>query len=246
MDSPTNPVRSPQPGWIAFAESRRIADGSPGDVAAGLKAFAGKHPTTPFLVFDRVTSQPIELDLRGTLAAILKRLPLPPPPAPPAEDTPDEPRLPGRPKLGVVAREVTLLPRHWEWLGTQPGGASAALRKLVEHERRASQERDRVRAAQESAYRFMNAMAGNEPGYEEATRALFAGNLERLRANMSRWPADVRRHALELAASGTSQEKRGPRDDSDRGITRPVLPLETAQVPGREAARERPERPGEV
>jgi hypothetical protein len=115
------------------------------------------------------------------------------------EDTAAAPRGPGRPKLGVVAREVTLLPRHWEWLATQPGGASITLRRLVEHAKRASTGKDRVRRSQSAAYRFMSAMAGDEPGFEEATRALFAGNLDRFNTLVEGWPRDVRDHARRLA-----------------------------------------------
>jgi hypothetical protein len=110
-----------------------------------------------------------------------------------------EKRQPGRPKLGVVAREVTLLPRHWQWLNAQPGGASVTLRKLVELARRSTRDSDRARQAQEAAYRFMTAMAGNEPGYEEATRALFAADRERYEALIRNWPMDVRTYATALA-----------------------------------------------
>jgi hypothetical protein len=110
------------------------------------------------------------------------------------------PRSPGRPKLGVVAREVTLLPRHWEWLNRQPGGASVALRKLVEDARRVNEGRDGVRRAQEVAYRFMSTIAGDLPGFEEATRALFARDRSRFGENTLSWPADVREHASKLAA----------------------------------------------
>ena len=92
------------------------------------------------------------------------------------------PRGRGRPKLGVVAREVTLLPRHWDWLNSQSGGASVALRKLVEAARLAGDDKDRTRHAQEAAYRFMTALAGNLPGYEEATRALYAADPARFDA----------------------------------------------------------------
>jgi hypothetical protein len=114
-----------------------------------------------------------------------------------AEDEP--PRGPGRPRLGVVAREVTLLPRHWEWLGEQPGGASAALRRIVDEARRGSHDKDRVRKAQEAAYRFLSAMAGDLPGFEEANRALFAGDAARFEREVAGWPSDVRDHATTLA-----------------------------------------------
>ena len=128
----------------------------------------------------------MEIDFRGTVDDVVGRLV-------------EVPRGPGRPRLGVVAREVTLLPRHWEWLNGQPGGASSALRRLVDEARRTSATRDRVRRAQEAAYRFMVAMAGNEPGFEESTRALFGGNRPRFNELIEAWPADVREHARVLA-----------------------------------------------
>ncbi|WP_193087797.1 DUF2239 family protein [Advenella sp. FME57] len=105
----------------------------------------------------------------------------------------------GRPKLGVISREVTLLPRHWEWLAAQPGGASVALRKLVEAARLRNTDRDARRAAQERAYHFMLALGGDLPGYEEATRALFADDMAALKTHVAGWPDDVRTHALMLA-----------------------------------------------
>ncbi|MEA2888759.1 MAG: uncharacterized protein QOD11_3119, partial [Bradyrhizobium sp.] len=106
-----------------------------------------------------------------------------------------------RPKLGVVAREVTLLPRHWEWLTTQPGGASVSLRKLVEAARRANGDKDRSRAARDAAYHFMSAMAGNLPGFEEASRALFTDEPRRFSSLISAWPDDIRDHIVRLAFS---------------------------------------------
>jgi hypothetical protein len=108
--------------------------------------------------------------------------------------------------LGVVAREVTLLPRHWDWLNGQPGGASVALRKLVEEARRVNESKDRARRSHEAAYRFMSAMAGNLPGFEEATRALFANDPERLEGLIRVWPKDIRTHLVRLVQeSGLSQ-----------------------------------------
>lgn len=198
-----------QTSWIAFARSKCIASGAPRDVATAVKTFVDANATDSVLVFDARTSLPVEIDLRGSLSAVLKRLPVPQEqPAPPEIPQKTSSARRGRPKLGVVAREVTLLPRHWEWLAAQPGGASVTLRKLVEQARRASADADRLRQAQEAAYRFMNAIAGNEPGYEEATRALFAGDLGRLRECLAQWPRDVRNHTLSLAkaAVGKSEE----------------------------------------
>ncbi|MCC6390620.1 MAG: DUF2239 family protein, partial [Bryobacterales bacterium] len=163
-----------------------------------------RDPQAQILIFDDVTSRLIELDFRGTPAQALERIAGKPPAASGPET---EPRRPGRPKLGVVAREVTLLPRHWDWLATQPGGASVALRKLVENARTANAEKDRLRRAQEAAYRFLSAMAGNEPGFEEALRALFANSASRFEAMIEPWPADIRDHAKRLAAAAFLKSK---------------------------------------
>jgi uncharacterized protein len=194
---------------IAFEGVRCIAQGHSKDVALAVKKVIERGEQAPVLVFDMVTSQPVEFDLRGTPNDVIARL---------AEsettlaqkaevgaeaEAEDEeaPRGRGRPKLGVVAREVTLLPRHWDWLNSQSGGASVALRKLVEAARLASDDKDRVRHAQEALYRFMTSLAGNLPGYEEATRALYAGDATRFAASIAKWPADVRAHATKLASS---------------------------------------------
>ena len=110
----------------------------------------------------------------------------------------------GRPKLGVVGREVTLLPRHWDWLAEQPGGASVALRKLIDAERKSRDFRELERKAQEVTYRFMSALAGNLPGFDDASRALFAGNREAFAEATEAWPADVRDHARWLMTGGTA------------------------------------------
>ena len=168
-----------------FQSFSKVASGSPSQVAVFLK-----DNSQGFLVFDDQTGRQIDLDTRGTPEEISVRY---------ADQTAPEQRGRGRPKLGVVAREVTLLPRHWDWLNSQPGGASVALRKLVEEARRASGGRDRVRAAQDAAYRFMSAIAGNLPGFEEATRALFAHDRRRFGDLIAGWPPDVRDYAIELA-----------------------------------------------
>ncbi|HZF36976.1 MAG TPA: DUF2239 family protein [Candidatus Angelobacter sp.] len=185
---------------IAFAGARCIAAGDLAEVALKAKE-ALDRGRGPILLFDAVTSEPIDLDFRGTPADLLKRLARSVGPVSvPAGPENNARRGPGRPKLGVVAREVTLLPRHWAWLTEQPGGASVALRKLVEQARRDNDGRDRIRRAQESAYRFMSAMAGDRPGFEEATRALFAGDRARFDRLVKPWPADIRSHAGKLAA----------------------------------------------
>jgi hypothetical protein len=184
----------------AFEGSRRIAAGEVAEVALKVKKVVDRGPRGPVLVFDDTTSESIELDLRGTVEEVARRLAAQAPAARPPEPAPEEARGPGRPKLGVVAREITLLPRHWEWLARQPGGASVTLRKLVEEARKAGAGKERVRQAQDAAYRFMSVMAGDRPGFEEATRALFAGKQGRFEELVEGWPADVREHARKLAA----------------------------------------------
>jgi hypothetical protein len=185
----------------AFAGHRRLATGSLRDVALAVKRASDRGAAAPILVFDDATGSPIELDLRGAEAEVLARLA--PLPSTSPETAPDAaPRGRGRPRLGVVAREVTLLPRHWEWLGAQPGGASVALRRLVEEARRASAPHDELRRAREAAYRVMHAIAGDLPRFDEAARALFAGDAQRFGEQVSAWPPDVRDHLTMLAFRG--------------------------------------------
>lgn len=191
------------PAYIAFEGSQRLASGALEAVALKVKEASDAHPLARIMVFHAATSELIDFDCRGTPEQVLRRLkPLAQDP-PPAAKAPAPERAanagPGRPRLGVVAREVTLLPRHWEWLSSQTGGASVALRKLVEQARRASSTSDRVRQAQEASYRFMSAMAGNLDGFEEAARALFAGDRVRFDTLADLWPADVREHLQQLA-----------------------------------------------
>ena len=187
----------------AFSGKRLVASGGLLKVALKAQEAANRDRFAQVLIFDDVTSNLVEVDLRGTPDDLSRRIAETESAAVPANEpapADGEVRKPGRPRLGVVAREVTLLPRHWEWLASQPGGASVALRKLVEQARKANQGTDRVRIAQEAAYRFMSAMCGNEPGFEEANRALFAGNQERFAQVVEPWPSDLRDHAINLAS----------------------------------------------
>ena len=192
-------ISAAHPFCTAFEGHRSVASGALSDVVAATKAVLDQGGSLPVLIFDDATSELVEIDFRGSLSKVLGRLPkavaVPEP-----EPEPGEPRGRGRPKLGVTAREVTLLPRHWEWLNAQPGGASVALRRLVEKARTANEGRDRVRRAQEVCYKFMSAMAGDMPGFEEASRALFAGNAAGFDDRISAWPAGVRDHLRKLAA----------------------------------------------
>jgi hypothetical protein len=188
---------------VGFQGTKRIGFGGLDKIALQVKELFDQGTSEPLLIFDDVTSEVIDLDLGGTAEEILRRVTGDAP-----ETSCDTQRGPGRPRLGVVAREITLLPRHWEWLNRQPGGASVALRKLVEEARRANAAGDRVREAREAVYRFISAMAGNEPGFEEATRALFAGNSGRFEELVRGWPVDIQDQAKKLAAVAQGEPMR--------------------------------------
>jgi hypothetical protein len=195
----------------AFAGTRRIAFGDLAKVALKAKVVWDRDKWAQVLIFDDATSALIEVDFRGTAREVLRRITKTVNAAAPAvaEQPVTASRGPGRPRLGVVAREVTLLPRHWDWLASQPGGASVALRKLVEQARQSHRGQDAWRKAQESAYRFLSAMAGNEPGFEEAIRALFANQPRRFQEIVQTWPRDIRDHSKKLAAAVFQEEKYG-------------------------------------
>ena len=179
-------IPSSVPTYTAFAAHTRIAGGSMADIA---EALARLRPEPPLWVFDDGTGAPVDappLPQHAGHLPVAAASVAPPPGA-------------GRPRLGVVAREVTLLPRHWDWLAAQPGGASVALRRLVDEARKVSAGDDRRRAAQETTYRFLQAMAGDAPGFEEVARALFAADDARFHAGIAAWPDDVREHAEWLA-----------------------------------------------
>jgi hypothetical protein len=186
------------PACIAFEGGKRLAAGAVADVALAIRTRGAARQ--PILVFDYDTGRQIELDLRGTDRDIRARHAAATPRR--EEEAPEAVRRgPGRPKLGVVPREVTLLPRHWDWLGAQPGGASVALRKLIDEARRTRGRADNLRTRQEAAYRFMSAIAGNLPRYEDATRALFAADAVAFSKLTEAWPADIRDHARHLAGA---------------------------------------------
>jgi len=172
----------------AFQGARRIAGGPALEVA--LAAWEVARSGAPVLIFDDATGRVVDLDLSGSADAVVARY---------APVEADDGRPVGRPKLGVVAREVTLLPRHWDWLATQPGGASAALRRLVDEARKAGVETDRARVARERGYRFLQAVAGDFPGYEEALRALFARDDAAFRERVAAWPTDIVDYGAKLA-----------------------------------------------
>lgn len=170
--------------WTVFEGPHHLATGSLAEAAIAARGAADRGGQTAASVFDNATGKPIDLDLRGSAEDVAARY------AEPARGR-------GRPKLGVAAREVTLLPRHWDWLATQPGGASVALRRLVEQARKA--DRGQRRARLDCAYRFASAMAGDQPGFEAAIRALYAGERATFEVLIAAWPDDIAVHAVRLA-----------------------------------------------
>jgi len=173
--------------YAAFAGTKVIAEGDLKTMLTGTKAHIDRRGADGVLIFVDQTGEQVDFDFRGSVEDVLRRA---------------EPRAtktgPGRPKLGVVSREVTLMPRHWEWLEQQPNGISAALRRLVDNARKQAPNKADARRVIDAAGRFMWAMAGNFPSFEEASRALFAKDGKRFASLIRRWPKDVRQHLLKL------------------------------------------------
>lgn len=209
----TEPANKP---CTAFQGTRRLASGPLADVVLSVQAAAERNPNEAILVFDDANGRVIDLDLRGSSADVIARLSQ----AHPAmsgrfrsanktsenKDEGAEPRGRGRPKLGVVSREITLLPAQWDWLAAQPEGASSIIRKLVDEARRNTGAQQK-KAAQEATYQFMLAIAGDRAGYEEATRALFAHDYPKLEQLIKKWPQDIKAYILQLSAPAASISK---------------------------------------
>jgi len=209
--------------FVVFVGMSRVAAGTLAEAAAGAKRALDRNGETGVLVFNAVTGEVVDLDLRGTEAEVVSRY------------TPSGAVATrrGRPKLGVVAREVTLLPRHWEWLASQPGGASVGLRKLVETARKLDAEAGSARALVEAAYRFMSAMAGDLPGFEGAARDLFAGDCNGLRRRIRNWPPDVGDQVLCYLFVGEKEASHGDRalnQTADENRPLPSRPSVSKQV----------------
>ena len=195
--------------YTGFAGHRLIASGELMEVALKAKEWRDQGERAPLLIFEDDTGALVDLDFQGSREALLTSLARKKARAEAPEKEPEETRRagPGRPKLGVVSREISLLPRHWEWLNGQPGGASVTLRKLVEEALREGQGAARARRAQEAAYRVMYTLAGDFPGFEEASRAFFAKDAERFAQLIQPWPEDVRHHLQKRVASAFQHER---------------------------------------
>ena len=172
--------------YTAFAGWRRVARGTLAEMLRGAKTYSdaktehGGKEEESLLIFEDQTGKQVDFDMRGSVEEVIARV------------TPKS--GPGRPKLGVTSREISLLPRHWQWLERQPQGASAALRRLVDAARQKDGGETEKRGRIDAAGRFMTALAGNFPGFEEAYRALYAQDRARLEHLIDSWPTDVRQY----------------------------------------------------
>ena len=181
----------------AFSNNQAIATGVVQDVAIKVKAELESNPNLQVLFFDDSTGEEFDLDLRGSHEEIEERIINQFPEQGESEQSESDPeenkphKGPGRPKLNVVSREVTLQPRHWSWLKKQPSSASSVLRRLVDEARRANLEKEKHDACQEAVYSFISAVAGDLPGYEEAIRCLFNSDYRRFDQLISSWPNDI-------------------------------------------------------
>lgn len=191
--------------FTGFSGSEQIASGDLATVAVALKPLHDAGRPAILILHDE-RGEPVDVDFSGSPEELAERLR--------RGSTAAVPQRAGRgrPRLGVTAREVTLLPRHWDWLSQQPGGASAALRRLVDAARRTDEGAHRSRQARDAAYRAMHVLAGDLPGFEEAARALFAGDMAGVLLRMERWPLGIRTYLqsrLEVAARLESGETDG-------------------------------------
>lgn len=184
----------------AFEGQRCVAAGDLVSVVQKLKQVTDENGTLPILIFEDATSAVIEVDLRGPVEEIIENL-LRRKRNSVVVGLSSQKRSPGRPKLGVIAREVTLLPGQWDWLDAQSGGASAALRRLVHEAKKGSEEKGSARQSQDAVYKFMTAMAGDLPGFEEALRAFYRKDQTRFAELIKPWPRDIRAHVKKLVAA---------------------------------------------
>jgi len=184
--------------FTAFAGDRLIVSGELKVTLLATKRRMDKGAHAPILIFDDSTGKQVDFDFRGTPEEVLARLSSHPLFAPAG---------PGRPKLGVTCREISLLPRHWEWLEKQPQGISAALRRLVDEAKQNEPDKERAKISRDIAGKFMWSMAGNLPDFEEASRALYAMDWDLFDKLIGRWPKDIRTHLRKLIGYPLAKKK---------------------------------------
>ncbi len=173
--------------YTAFSGTDLLVRGSLSEVLSRTKSLVDEEPSRPVLIFEDGSGRQVDFDFTGTVKEVVDRA---------------RPKLPangpGRPRLGVVSREISLLPRHWEWLESRPEGCSGALRRLVEEAQKRDPEAEHRAQARDAAHKFLWAIAGNYLHFEEVTRALYAGDHECMFSLMVDWPPDIRQHTRAL------------------------------------------------
>jgi hypothetical protein len=179
--------------YTAFENSQLLAQGSLSEVVLKTKKRIGKSDNSSVLIFSDSTGKTMDFNFQGSERDVLKRLELYTSP-----ESKSDQSGPGRPKLGVISREVSLLPRHWEWLATQSGGASAVIRGLIEEAIKKSSSNPSIKQVQERAYRIMSVLAGDLAGYEESLRSLYKRDKKAFLLHTQSWPRDVRAHLIEI------------------------------------------------
>jgi len=184
--------------YTAFSGTELLVRGPLADVLAATKPLVDEEPSRPLLIFEDGSGRQVDFDFTGSVKEVVDRA---------------RPKVvangPGRPRLGVVSREISLLPRHWEWLESRPEGCSAALRRLVEEAQKRDPEAEHRTRARDAAHKFLWAIAGNYLNFEEVTRALYAGEHEQMFELMLDWPEDVREHTRALLGLGSNRDPRG-------------------------------------
>ena len=183
-----------QETYTAFDGTTRLFRGTFQEVVLKVKERLGRAENSSVLIFSNNTGKTMDFNFQGNVKDTLKRLE-----KFVSTQEPGPISGPGRPKLGVISREVSLLPRHWEWLASQPSGASATIRKLIEEAKKRSSTRNSVKQVQERVYRFMSVIVGDMKGYEEALRALYKADRKNFLLHIQDWPTDVRTHVIEMA-----------------------------------------------
>ncbi len=173
--------------FTAFYGNTQIATGLLADMLSKTTSFlqekqASRNDSETLLIFNERTGGQIDFDLRGSIEDILERA-LPK-------------RSAGRPKLGVTSREITLLPRHWQWLESQAKSASASLRLLVEEAMKQDGGEADIKKNLAVTDRIMMTMAGDLAHFEEASRALNQRNVERFEDSVASWPEDIKQYLL--------------------------------------------------
>jgi hypothetical protein len=183
-----------QETYTAFEGTTRLFRGTIEQVVLQIKERLGRAENSSVLIFSDNTGKTMDFNFQGKVKDVLKRLEIYV-----SKQNCGPVAGPGRPKLGVISREVSLLPRHWEWLANQSGGASATIRKLIEDAKKRSSAHTSIKHVQERVYRFMSVIAGDMTGYEEALRALYKADRKNFLLHMRDWPTDVRTHVVEMA-----------------------------------------------